>query len=312
VPDYDARLLLHTNTVTAWDVVCPGSFRGRAAEELAPGTRLAFPYRGVYVHAVGQHEYVGEANHVVVINDAEPYQVSHPVAGGDATLTVAVDPATLLELTPPQYRCARERPALNRSGLRIDARTQLMAAQLRQRLVRRNIDQLEAEILALQLVRHTLGDTASHTARTGEGRPEKMVDRVKLFLSADPWRRWALDEIANYVAVSPVYLTDVFRRVEGIPLYRYHIRLRLVRALAVLADGNSVEALAFDLGFHSHSHFSAAFKQTFGLTPSEFKRSIRDRGTLVDAERAVGAGDRDVAIYVSRALPAASSDPTVP
>jgi AraC family transcriptional regulator len=302
MPEYDARLLLHTATATVWEVLCPGLLQDRAPEELAPGTRLVFPYRGVYVHAVGTHEYVGEANHVVVINDGEPYQVSHPVAGGDATLTVALDPATLLELTPLEYRCGGGRPALNTSGLRIDAATQLLSAQLRQRLLRRNISQLEAEMLALQLVRHTLGDTASHTVRVGGGRPERMVDRVKLFLSADPWRRWALEEIANYVGVTPVYLTDVFRRVEGIPLYRYHIRLRLVRALTVLADCTSVEALAFDLGFHSHSHFSAAFKQTFRLTPSEFKRSICSHSTIVGADREPDARDLDGAIYVSRWL----------
>src|ERR1700761_479403 len=137
-PEYDAHLVLHTATVTAWDVVCQGLCRGRSAEEYAPRTRIAFPYRGVYVHSVGGLEHVGEPNQVVVINEDQPYRVSHPVAGGDATLTIGIDPATLLELTPPEYRCRGERAALNRSGFRIDARTQVMAAHLRQRLARRS------------------------------------------------------------------------------------------------------------------------------------------------------------------------------
>jgi AraC-like DNA-binding protein len=33
--------------------------------------------------------------------------------------------------------------------------------------------------------------------------------------------------------------------------------------------------LGLDLGFSSHSHFSAAFKQTYGLTPAEFQRSAQ-------------------------------------
>jgi AraC family transcriptional regulator len=276
-PEYDAHLLLHTNTATAWDVVCQGLCRGRSSEEYAPRTRIVFPYRGVYVHSVGRAEHVGEPNQVVVINADQPYQVSHPVAGGDATLTISVDPATLLELTPKEYRCAGERPALNRSGLRIDARTQMLAAQLRQRLSRHAIGPLEAETLALQLVRHTLGDTASHTARRGSGRPEKLADEVKLLLSTDPWRRWTLDEVATTVNVTPVYLTDAFRRVEGVPLYRYHLRLRLARALHALADCDDLTTLAIELGFNSHSHFSAAFKQTFRQTPSEFKKSLNER-----------------------------------
>jgi AraC family transcriptional regulator len=301
VPEYDARLLLHMNAVTVWDVVCPGVSREKADEESAPGTRLVFPYRGVFAHSVGAIEYIGDANHVIVINESEPYQVSHPVAGGDATLTIGIDRATLLDVTPAEYLCATEPPALNRLGLRIDTRTQLLSAQLRQRLVRHTIDPLEAEALALELVRHTLGDRASHTARNGNGRPERMADRVKLLLSADPWRRWTLEEIANLIGVTPVYLTDVFRRVEGIPLYRYHIRIRLVRALAVLADCDSVEELAFDLGFHSHSHFSAAFKQAFWQTPSEFKRSIR--GTPAGHSPALDPVDIDsTGVYVSREL----------
>jgi AraC family transcriptional regulator len=273
-PEYDARLLLRGDTVTAWDVVCQGLCRGKADEEWSPGIRMVFPYRGVYVHSVGTQEHVGEANQVVVINADEPYRVSHPVAGGDATLTIGVDAASLLEITPAEYRRTDDRPALNRSGFRIDAFTQLVAAQLRQRLLRRSIGQLEAETLALQLVRHTLGDITSHTVRRGNGRPEKMADEVKLLLSTDPWRRWTLDEIANEVSVTPVYLTDAFRRVEGVPLYRYHLRLRLAQALAVLADCDDLTALAVELGFNSHSHFTAAFKKTFRQTPSVFKRSM--------------------------------------
>jgi AraC family transcriptional regulator len=276
-PEYDARLVLHTETVTAWDVICQGLCRGKSGEEFAPRTRIAFPYRGVYVHSVGSRDHVGEPNQAVVINGDEPYQVSHPVAGGDATLTIGLDPGTLLELTPAEYRCAGERPALSRSSLRIDAHTQLLAAQLRQRLAKRTVGQLEAETLALELIRHTLGNTSSHTARRGDGRPEKLADEVKLLLATDPWRRWTLEEIANTVSVTPVYLTDAFRRVEGIPLYRYHLRLRLAQALHVLADCDDLTTLAIELGFNSHSHFSAAFKQTFKHTPSAFKRLVNAR-----------------------------------
>jgi AraC family transcriptional regulator len=277
VAEFDARLLLHTGTVTAWDCECPGLCRGKADEERTPDTRIAFPHRGVYVHSVGRKDHVADPNQMIVTNADEPYRVSHPVAGGDATLTLAVHPETLLEITPPEYRLTRERAAFNRSSLRIDARTQILAAQLRHGLLRRSIGSLEAESLALSLVRHALGHDISSGYRHGNRRPEKTADEVKLLLSADPWRRWTLASIAEQVSVTPVYLTDAFRRVEGIPLYRYHLRLRLAFALTVLADCDDLMTLAVELGFHSHSHFSAAFRKAFGQTPSEFKRSITER-----------------------------------
>ena len=303
MPDYDARLLLHTNTVTAWDVVCPDVCQGKSAEEWAPGTRLVFPYRGLYVHSAGGEDYVGEPNQVVFINEGQSYTVSHPVAGGDATLTVGIDPVTLLELTPREYRDSRDRPALNRCGLGIDARTQMLAAQLRQRLSRQSIGQLEAESRTLQLIRHTLGSTASRTALKGNSRREKMADQVKQLLSSDPWRRWTLAEIADEVGVAPAYLTDAFRRVEGVPLYRYHLRLRLVRALALLAEYDNLTNLALQLGFVSHSHFSAAFKQAFDQTPSEFRSSIHDQTARMTGDDEVETKGIDGAkVYLSRTV----------
>jgi AraC-like DNA-binding protein len=67
----------------------------------------------------------------------------------------------------------------------------------------------------------------------------------------------------------------VFQQVEAMPLYRYHLRLRLARALDLLGRYENLTALGLDLGFCILSHFSAAFRQVYGRTPAEFQRSIR-------------------------------------
>jgi AraC-like DNA-binding protein len=147
---------------------------------------------------------------------------------------------------------------------------------LRHSLRQKIAEPLEAEVLALTLVRRTLGPRSSHTPGGTVGR-QKLVDRAKLVLSSDLMRRWALAEIANELRVSPVYLTQVFQQVEGLPLYHYQLRLRLARALDLLARYNDLTTLALDLGFSSHSHFSAAFRRLYGSSPSAFKRSALHR-----------------------------------
>jgi AraC-like DNA-binding protein len=72
-----------------------------------------------------------------------------------------------------------------------------------------------------------------------------------------------------------VYLTQVFQQTEGIPLYRYHLRLRLARALDLIARVDDLSALAAELGFSSHSHFAAAFRQAYGRSPTSFKQSAQ-------------------------------------
>jgi AraC-like DNA-binding protein len=103
------------------------------------------------------------------------------------------------------------------------------------------------------------------------------VDRAKLVLASDLARRWTLSDIAAEVRVSPVYLTQLFQQMEGIPLYRYHLRLRLARALDMLGQYDDLTTLSMDLGFSSHSHFSAAFRQLYGQSPSDFRKSAFHR-----------------------------------
>jgi AraC-like DNA-binding protein len=274
--DLDSHPLLITDTLAMWDVLCSGTCRHKSAEECSAHTHLVFPYRGAYVHHVGRTATVAELNQVIFFNKEEPYRVSHPIAGGDANLSVRINPSALLELTPIQHLLSENRTALNKSRLRIDARTQVLMALLRHGLARGVIETLEAETLTLTLVRRALGERTSHAAASTIGR-QKLVDRAKLVLSSDLGRRWTLAEIAIEVGVSPVYLTQVFQQVEGLPLYRYQLQLRLARALDLLGEYVDLTVLALDLGFSSYSHFSSTFKQTYGQTPLEFQRSAHVR-----------------------------------
>jgi AraC-like DNA-binding protein len=271
-----ARLLLKTETVAIQDVVCRGECRHKSPEETARCTHLVFPYRGVYVRHLGSDDAVAEANQVLFFNQGESCRVSHPVAGGDASLVLELGEPLLRELAPKEEVREGGTLAFRRQRLRIDARTQALVAVLRHSLTLNAAETLEAEILALTLVRRAVGERTSHAAGASQAR-QKLVDRAKLVLASDLARRWTLAEIAAEVRVSPVYLTQVFQQVEAMPLYRYQLRLRLARALDLLAQYTDLTALSLHLGFSSHSHFSAAFRQTYGRTPAEFQRSVRRR-----------------------------------
>jgi AraC family transcriptional regulator len=84
-------------------------------------------------------------------------------------------------------------------------------------------------------------------------------------------QRWSLTGIAAQLQVSPAYLTDLFRRHEGVSIARYQRRLRLSRALVELPHTADIAALALDLGFSSHAHFSTAFRATYGESPSRYR-----------------------------------------
>ena len=265
-----AQHLLKTQTLTIRDVCCSGSHKGMSAEEFAGETELVFPYRGVYVRHLGQDQAVADANQVLFFNANDAYRVSHPVAGGDACLTLTMSELLLRELAPRDLLRHGDRLAFRVQRLRIDPRAQVLVALLRHSLQENIAEPLEAESLALTLVHRSLGARTAHSAGATVGR-QRLVDRVKLVLMNDLARRWTLAEIGAELRCSPVYLTQVFQQVEGVPLYRYQLRLRLARALDLVAQYHDLTALSLELGFSSHSHFSDSFKREFGKTPSEVR-----------------------------------------
>ena len=276
VSQLSVQPLLKSESVALRDVVCRGECKHESAEESAELTYLVFPYRGVYVRHLGGDDAVAEANQALFFNADEGYRVSHPVAGGDASLSLWVSEPVLRELAPRAQLRDGAPIAFRRHRLRIDARAQALVALLRHGLRRNAVDTLQAETLVLTLVRRSLGERTSHAAGASVGR-QKLANRAKLALSTDLGRRWTLAEIADEVGVSPVYLTQVFQQVEAMPLYRYQLRLRLARALDLLGQYDDLTTLGLDLGFSSHSHFTAAFRQAYGRTPAEFQRSARLR-----------------------------------
>jgi AraC family transcriptional regulator len=273
--EFTVDRLLDSGTVAVRHVDCRGTCRHRSAEECASYTHFVFPYRGVYLRHVGNDQAVADANHVLFFNAGQGYQVSHPITGGDASLVLSVSEPTLRELAPGHLTCEEAGQfVFNQQTMRIDARAQALVMLLKHTLGNGSIESLEAEGLSLTLVSRAIGPRTAREPGASYAR-RRLVDRVKVLLASDLSRRWTLAEIAREMKGSPVYLTQVFQQVEGLPLYRYHLRLRLARALDLIAEREDLSGLAQDLGFSSHSHFSAAFKQHYGLTPAEFRAQSR-------------------------------------
>jgi AraC family transcriptional regulator len=276
MPELTVQALLQTSTVAVRDVYCRGSCRRESAEECASATHLVFPYRGAYVRRLGRDHAVAEPCQVLFFNVAESYRVSHPIPGGDASLDLVINPELLRELAPRTWLRDGAELVFRKQRLRIDPRTQALVALLRHSLHAGIAEPLEAESLALTLAQRALGPRTTHAAAASVGR-QRLVDRAKLVLAGDLSRRWTLADVAAEVGGSAVYLTQVFQQVEGVPLYRYQMSLRLARALHLLGQYDDLSALALDLGFSSHSHFSSAFQRIYRRTPSEFRKSALHR-----------------------------------
>lgn len=113
--------------------------------------------------------------------------------------------------------------------------------------------------------------------RAGRTDRDAVVAAAALLIAADLGAAHSLKALARELGVSPFHLAHVFRERTGGSVHQYLLQLRVSAALERLA--NSDEALsrvALDLGFASHSHFTAVFRRHVGVAPSVARWRIRE------------------------------------
>jgi AraC-like DNA-binding protein len=91
-------------------------------------------------------------------------------------------------------------------------------------------------------------------------------------LHAAPASRIALADLAPGVRLSESRLLHLFKQAVGVPFRRYKLWIAMGAAMRTLAAGENLTAAALDAGFASSAHFSATFREMFGLEPSRLSR----------------------------------------
>ncbi|MCR2023578.1 helix-turn-helix transcriptional regulator, partial [Blautia pseudococcoides] len=83
-----------------------------------------------------------------------------------------------------------------------------------------------------------------------------------------------LHNLSHKLGYSEFYTTRKFKEISGMP-FRDYLRLRrLTFALKEVRDSTkSLLDIAFDHGFSSHEAFTRAFKGTYGITPSDYRKN---------------------------------------
>ena len=130
---------------------------------------------------------------------------------------------------------------------------------------------LALEEALLALLHGALGDGA---VKAGTGL-HRAVERARECLAAQPQDNASLAQIATLACCSPFHLARAFRRYTGTSLHAYRTRLRMVSALQRIEQGErQFAALAVELGYSSHSHFSATFARHFGCSPRQLRTNL--------------------------------------
>ena len=92
-----------------------------------------------------------------------------------------------------------------------------------------------------------------------------------------PEAEHSIDELAAQIGVTPTHFCRIFKKATGVSPHQYVMKARLNRAQHMLEQSEaSMATIAESLGFTSQSHFTRAFRQFAGETPSDFRRRGRE------------------------------------
>lgn len=87
---------------------------------------------------------------------------------------------------------------------------------------------------------------------------------------------FSLATLASKLALSPSYVSTLFKQLYGTTFQQYMIAARLDRAkLLLLSTEMKMYEIAASVGFEDPNYFSAAFKKRFLMSPNQFKEKSR-------------------------------------
>lgn len=267
---------------------------------------FAFPRTSVRIQHDGGRPFVASPNVVTLYNLGQAYLRDRVTDEGDRCEWFAVEPGVLIETLAahdPSVFDDLEHP------FQIPFTPGDPGTYLLQRLVVRHVAEAERvdALFVEETVLRVLDRVAASVARSRnvepEPRPEtgagaaEVVDAVRAILARRFRESLSLADLGRRSGYSVFHLSRVFRKKTGSTLHAWQSRLRLLTGLEQVTEpGVDLGGVANDLGYASHSHFTAAFRRAFGITPSAFRAAASTRrvrelaGRLASSPDATGAG----------------------
>jgi len=247
-------------------------------------SRISLVRSGVFGRVVRGTSLLADSTQVLFVNRGDVHRFVHPVAGGDACTVLEPSPATLPELHR-QFSASASRFPVDQACTTRSV-TRLHCSLLRSLEHCKQAGDLAIEELALQVcgavVNAARRDPAVSRKPRGaavERRQRQMVEQVRLELYARLQRPPTLTELARMVDCSAFHLSRLFTAYVGMPMRSYLVRVRAGEAARRVMEGaDDLAALALELGFYDHSHFSNTFIAVWGVSPSAFRQSRRAIG----------------------------------
>ncbi|WP_102348741.1 response regulator [Bacillus sp. Marseille-P3661] len=104
----------------------------------------------------------------------------------------------------------------------------------------------------------------------------RMIEHVKKYLNENYMDYGiSLNQTADYIGISPFYLSRSFKKQVGISFKEYLTKIRMDKAIYYLKQKKkNIQEIALEVGFVDPNYFSKAFRRYCGVSPREYIQNI--------------------------------------
>ncbi|WP_163183241.1 response regulator [Neobacillus sedimentimangrovi] len=132
----------------------------------------------------------------------------------------------------------------------------------------------ETEV-ALEKGKNYILEAARHVQVWRNNHAKGMLHMAKEFIEAHFAESITLEQVAEYVELSPYYFSKLFKDRFGMTFIDYLTELRIKQAKMMIVDqGKSLKEICYSVGYKDPNYFSRVFKKHTGLSPTEYRKAI--------------------------------------
>ena len=241
---------------------------------------FVFPRSSVRIRHSGGPAFVADPTLVTLYNRGQIYDRSAISADGDRSDWFSVPRAVAMEAVVANGLEPSARGPFPLPFVPIPNRTYLEQRRLFRQARRTHPYPVPAPVIdegiyvLLDAVVAAAAARPRGPARTPEA-TDDIAEEIRSFLSSRFEEEWPLSRLAAHFGVSQFRLCRAFRKATGSTIHQYLLTVRLRVSLERLEPPRAdLSAVAYDLGFSGHSHFSHTFRRAFGESPSRCRSEV--------------------------------------
>ena len=160
--------------------------------------------------------------------------------------------------------------------LRTDPELELLHFEATRSIVNR-VDKLKMDSLVIDLIEKIIPGITDYKPNHHINEQLKRnhlvtIEKAKEYITQNFTHDISLLEIARYSYVSSFHFSRIFKKFTSYSPHQFLLRLRLKNAEMYLRNTDlPVSDIGFTSGFNSIEHFNAAFRKSYGCSPSVFR-----------------------------------------